>query len=128
MGVIMDKTVHVNVLLDLYDELLSDRQRQVMDLYYKEDYSLNEISDLLSISKQAVSEHIKRAEAALKNYEMALELARKTKQWNEDGKAITRSLEELRQFSADARFQDIIDGIEVRIDKEGYFDIWIPGR
>ena len=42
----MDKTVHVNVLLDLYDELLSDRQRQVMDLYYKEDYSLNEISDL----------------------------------------------------------------------------------
>lgn len=123
MGVIMDKTVHVNVLLDLYDQLLSDRQRQVMDLYYKEDYSLNEISDLLSISKQAVSEHIKRAEAALKNYEMALELARKTKQWNEDGKAITRSLEELRQFSADARFQNIIDGIEVRIDKEGYFDI-----
>ena len=123
MGVIMDKTVHVNVLLDLYDQLLSGRQRQVMDLYYKEDYSLNEISDLLSISKQAVSEHIKRAEAALKNYEMALELARKTKQWNEDGKAITRSLEELRQFSADARFQDIIDGIEVRIDKEGYFDI-----
>ena len=128
MGVIMDKTVHVNVLLDLYDQLLSDRQRQVMDLYYKEDYSLNEISDLLSISKQAVSEHIKRAEAALKNYEMALGLARKTKQWNEDGKAITRSLEELRQFSADARFQNIIDGIEVRIDKEGYFDIWIPGR
>ena len=119
----MEKTVHVNVLLDLYDQLLSDRQRQVMDLYYKEDYSLNEISDLLSISKQAVSEHIKRAEAALKNYEMALELARKTKQWNEDSKAITQSLEELRQFSADARFQDIIDGIEVRIDKEGYFDI-----
>ena len=124
----MDKTVHVNVLLDLYDQLLSDRQRQVMDLYYKEDYSLNEISDLLSISKQAVSEHIKRAEAALKNYEMALELARKTKRWNEDGKAIAKSLEELRQFSSDARFQDIIDGIETRIDKEGYFDIRIPGR
>ena len=119
----MDKTVHVNVLLDLYDQLLSDRQRQVMDLYYKEDYSLNEISDLLSISKQAVSEHIKRAEAALKNYEVALELARKTKRWNEDGKAIAKSLEELRQFSADARFQDIIDGIETRIDKEGYYDI-----
>lgn len=123
MGVNMDKTVHVNVLLDLYDELLSDRQRQVMDLYYKEDYSLNEISDLLSISKQAISEHIKRAEGALKNYESTLKLAEKTKRWNEDGEAIVASLEELRLFSEDARFHEIIDSIETRIDKEGYYDI-----
>ncbi len=128
MGVIMDKTVHVNVLLDLYDELLSDRQRQVMDLYYKEDYSLNEISDLLSISKQAISEHIKRAEGALKNYESTLKLAEKTKRWKEDGEAIVASLEELRLFSGEARFHEIIDSIETRIDKEGYYDIWIPGR
>jgi len=123
MGVIMDKTVHVNVLLDLYDELLSDRQRQVMDLYYKEDYSLNEISDLLSISKQAISEHIKRAEGALKNYESTLKLAEKTKRWKEDGEAIVASLEELRLFSREARFHEIIDSIETRIDKEGYYDI-----
>ncbi|MDY3119209.1 MAG: sigma factor-like helix-turn-helix DNA-binding protein [Peptoniphilus sp.] len=119
----MDKTVHVNVLLDLYDQLLSDRQRQVMDLYYKEDYSLNEIADLLHISKQAVSEHIKRAEAALKNYESTLGLANKTKRWNEDAEEICESLEELRQFSMDPRFQHIIDVIETRIDKEGYYDI-----
>ena len=119
----MDKTVHVNVLLDLYDELLSDRQRQVMDLYYKEDYSLNEISDLLSISKQAISEHIKRAEGALKNYESTLKLAEKTKRWKEDGEAIVASLEKLRFFSEEARFHEIIDSIETRIDKEGYYDI-----
>ena len=119
----MDRTVHVNVLLDLYDELLSDRQRQVMDLYYKEDYSLNEISELLSISKQAISEHIKRAEGALKNFESTLKLSEKTNRRKEDGEAIVASLEELRLFSLEARFHEIIDSIETRIDKEGYYDI-----
>lgn len=94
-----------------------------MDLYYKEDYSLNEISDLLSISKQAISEHIKRAESALKNYESNLKLAEKTKRWKEDGEAIVASLEALRPFSTDTRFHEIIDSIETRIDKEGYYDI-----
>ena len=61
----MDKTIHINVLLDLYDQLLSEKQKQVMDLYYREDYSLNEISDIVNTSKQAVSENIKRGEAAL---------------------------------------------------------------
>lgn len=119
----MDKTVHVNVLLDLYDQLLSKRQKQVMDLYYKEDYSLNEISDLLGISKQAVSEHIKRAESALKDYETNLGLARKMKRWEEDDKEIIEQLEKLRFFSEDPRFYEIIDSIESRIDKEGYYDI-----
>ena len=54
----MDKTIHINVLLDLYDQLLSEKQKQVMDLYYREDYSLNEISDIVNTSKQAVSENI----------------------------------------------------------------------
>ena len=82
----MDKTIHINVLLDLYDQLLSEKQKQVMDLYYREDYSLNEISDIVNTSKQAVSENIKRGEAALNAFEESLRLAEKNHKWEEDAK------------------------------------------
>ncbi|KXB65008.1 helix-turn-helix protein [Aedoeadaptatus coxii] len=123
MGVIMDKTIHINVLLDLYDQLLSEKQKQVMDLYYREDYSLNEISDIVNTSKQAVSENIKRGEAALTAFEESLRLAEKNHKWEEDAKYIQRELDELKAFSDDPAFLKLIHSIKSRIDKEGYYDI-----
>lgn len=119
----MDKTIHINVLLDLYDQLLSDKQKQVMDLYYREDYSLNEISDIVNTSKQAVSENIKRGEAALNAFEESLRLAEKNHKWGEDAKYIQRELDELKAFSDDPAFLKLIHSIKSRIDKEGYYDI-----
>ena len=119
----MDKTIHINVLLDLYDQLLSEKQKQVMDLYYREDYSLNEISDIVNTSKQAVSENIKRGEAALTAFEESLRLAEKNHKWEEDAKYIQRELDELKAFSDDTAFLKLIHSIKSRIDKEGYYDI-----
>lgn len=119
----MDKTIHINVLLDLYDQLLSEKQKQVMDLYYREDYSLNEISDIVNTSKQAVSENIKRGEAALTAFEESLRLAKKNHKWEEDAKYIQRELDELKAFSDDPAFLKLIHSIKSRIDKEGYYDI-----
>ena len=115
----MDKTIHINVLLDLYDQLLSEKQKQVMDLYYREDYSLNEISDIVNTSKQAVSENIKRGEAALTAFEESLRLAEKNHKWEEDAKYIQRELDELKAFSDDPAFLKLIHSINARIDKEG---------
>ncbi|MDD7363367.1 MAG: sigma factor-like helix-turn-helix DNA-binding protein [Peptoniphilus sp.] len=119
----MDKTIQINVLLDLYDQLLSKKQRQVMDLYYREDYSLNEISDIVKTSKQAVSENIKRAESALNAYESTLGLAEKNRKWNEDARLLGAQLEKLRAYSDDPKFLEILSSIESRIEKEGYYDI-----
>ncbi len=64
-------------MLDFYENLLTDHQKEVMDYYYREDYSLNEISEILKISKSAVSDLLKRVESTLRNYESKLELVRK---------------------------------------------------
>lgn len=48
-----------------------------MELYYAEDWSLREIADHFSISRQAVHDRIKRIEKALIEYEQALQLAEK---------------------------------------------------
>ena len=57
------------MLLDLYGDLLTDKQRECYDLHYNEDLSLSEIAEQLSISRQGVWDNIRRAEISLAEYE-----------------------------------------------------------
>ncbi|MDY0405906.1 putative DNA-binding protein [Virgibacillus sp. 179-BFC.A HS] len=70
----LDKTNRMNALFDFYQELLTGKQRDYMEMYYLEDYSLGEISELYAVSRQAVYDNIKRTEAMLENYESKLHL------------------------------------------------------
>jgi uncharacterized protein len=70
----LEKTNRMNLLLDLYEPLLTDKQRIILQHYFHEDYSLGEIAELFQISRQAVFEHIKRAETILQEYEVKLGL------------------------------------------------------
>jgi uncharacterized protein len=68
------KTIRVNMLFDFYSELLTDKQQTFLRHYYDDDYSLGEIAAEFKISRQAVYEHIKRAEHMLEEYESKLHL------------------------------------------------------
>jgi uncharacterized protein len=70
----LEKTNRMNLLLDLYEPLLTEKQRTFLKHYIHEDYTLGEIAELFQISRQAVFEHIKRAEAVLEEYEHKLGL------------------------------------------------------
>ena len=41
----LEKNFEMSLLLDFYGEILSDKQREAMNLYYNEDLSLSEIAD-----------------------------------------------------------------------------------
>ena len=56
-------------LYDFYSPMLSERQRDVLDLYYNDDLSLSEIASELGITRQGVREAIKAGEARLNEYE-----------------------------------------------------------
>ena len=45
----------INLLLDMYETLLTDKQQLIMQLHYREDLSLAEISEELSISRATAS-------------------------------------------------------------------------
>ena len=68
------------LLFDYYSELLTEHQRNVLDEYFNEDLSMNEIADNLNISKSAVQDLIKRAIKQMQEYEDKLSLIKKGKQ------------------------------------------------
>ena len=71
------KTNRINSLFDFYEPLLTDKQRTFLTYYFHDDYSLGEIAEQFSVSRQAIYEHIKRAETALEEYEGKLQLLAK---------------------------------------------------
>ncbi len=84
-----EKNLNVGYLLDFYGELLPERKRSVLDLYYNEDYSLAEIADEIGISRQGVRNMIKKTEAELFFYEEKLGLAKKLLQVQADADALS---------------------------------------
>lgn len=71
---IMGKVTRIGDLFDFYGGLLTERQRELVALHYGEDWSLGEIAEHLGISRQAVHDHLRRAEEQLESYERVLGL------------------------------------------------------
>lgn len=72
----MDKVAWIALLFDFYGQLLTERQRKFIDLYYSNDFSLGEIAQNYDVSRQAVYDSVKRAEKVLLDYENKLGLVK----------------------------------------------------
>lgn len=69
----------ISSLLDIYGALLSENQRDVLDLYYNGDLSLSEIGEDTGITRQGVRDAIKKGEAKLLEFEEKLNFHKKSK-------------------------------------------------
>lgn len=69
-----------NLLLDFYGSLLTEHQLNVLNDYFVEDLSMNEIADELNISKSGVSDLINRSIKQLESYESKLNLIRQDRE------------------------------------------------
>lgn len=67
----------INLLLDFYGDMLTEKQKAFLEYYYDDDLSLAEIAYNESISRQGVRDAIKRAEGQLYNMEEKLGLAKR---------------------------------------------------
>lgn len=73
----MEKDVHCNLLLDFYGNLLTKKQREMMELYVECDTGLSEIASLMNASRQSVYDTIKVSEKLLEDFEEKLGCVRK---------------------------------------------------
>ena len=78
----LQESFETSVLYDFYGPLLSEKQQRFVELYHLENCSLTEIAEVVGVSKQAVSEGLKRAERALAHYEEILGLVARWKREN----------------------------------------------
>lgn len=94
----MKKDTHPFVLLfDFYGELLTEKQREVFDLYYNEDLSLAEIAEGAGISRQGVRDNIVRAEKALTEIEEKTGLVERFVAYGRDAKRLGEIARAIRE-------------------------------
>ncbi len=70
----MSKDLYISSLLDVYGKFLSEKQRTLAEYYYNEDLSLSEIAENEGITRQGVSDNIRRAEVKMKSWEKEYKL------------------------------------------------------
>ena len=66
------KKTHINELFGFYEKLLTDKQQAYLRYYFEDDYSIVEIAEAETVSRQAVSDNINRAIEQLEKYENIL--------------------------------------------------------
>ena len=120
----MSKNLAIADLLDLYGDMLTEKQKDVMELYYDEDLSLAEIAEHEEITRQGVRDSIKRGEAYLLELEEKLHFAEKFKRLVEVTDEITARCNEIERINRGFTFSQSIDenAKTVRQLLNGYLD------
>ena len=92
----MAKDLRISLLLDFYGEMLTEKQREDIELYYNEDLSLGEIASFSGISRQGVRDNIKRAEGILLDLEERLGLAKRFQEFRDTVEAIIATAKDIQ--------------------------------
>ena len=71
---LLEKNIHIIRLYDLYQNVLTEKQKEYFELYYFDDLSITEISENLNVSRNAVHDQVKRTTAKLLDLEEKLNL------------------------------------------------------
>ncbi len=72
----LEEVNRINLLYDIYSPLLTERQQDVMHLYFSDNYSLAEIAAEFGTSRQAVHDLIQRTLSSIEKFEEKLGLYR----------------------------------------------------
>lgn len=97
----MEKKVQISMLIEIYGNLLTEKQLNILSDYYNMDLSLSEIAENNQITRQAVRDIIKKGEKKLFEFEEKLLVMKKMLKQE---KQISNILSELTQI--ETKFTD----------------------
>jgi predicted DNA-binding protein YlxM (UPF0122 family) len=95
----MAKDLELSYLLDFYGDVLTEKQREMMEQYYNDDLSLSEIAENFGITRQGVRDAVKHGEAALLELEAKVGFAARYR-------AVQEKLGRLEALVKDAKFRN----------------------
>lgn len=108
----MEERFRLCSLMDYYGNLLTDKQKNIMDLYFDDDLSLSEISELTNTSRQAVFDIIKRCTKLLNEYEEHLSILKKEKNLSIIKEELLKRLDNLQSSLRNSDDTDMIEEIK----------------
>ena len=100
MDRMLNKVLRIGQLYDFYNALLTEKQRDCLNMHYLQDLSLAEIAEEFSVSRQAVHDILRRAEQTLEEYEEKLGLAAR---YSQERKVLVQVVESLQQLPQDTK-------------------------
>ena len=112
----MEKNVEVSMLLQIYGELLTEKQYRVIDYYYNEDLSLSEIAENEEITRQGVRDIIKKGEKKLFEYEEKLLFMKKTINQEQKIQQVLWNLTKIQKDSSDKQISSILEEIKKELN------------
>ena len=114
-----NQTYRMTMLFDFYGDILTERQRELFDLYYNEDLSLAEIAENCGISRQGVRDVIVRAEAAMNELEDKTGLLKRFMRMQDSVDAIVAAANEIKTINyrqyEDSRLTELADKITAEV-------------
>ena len=113
-----EKNMNISFLLDFYGDVLTEKQREILDLYYNEDLSLAEIAESNGLTRQGVRHVIKKAEDELTTLENKLGLANHFVKLSSAYDTIASNLRTVSEMvEKNAAKQEIIDRLNAEIEQ-----------
>ena len=106
-----EKNLHITFLLDFYGNVLADRTRELLEMYYFDDMSLSEIADAVGITRQGVRGGIKKGEEELLFLEEKLGLAARHSAITESAKRLLSLAERLKAETETQETRALLDEI-----------------
>ena len=103
-----EKNLHIAFLLDFYGEVLGDRTRELLEMYYCDDMSLSEIAEAVGITRQGARGGIKKGEEELLFLEEKLGLAAHHRRIAEEARSLLALAETVGRETEDERVRELL--------------------
>ena len=107
----MEKKVEVSILLEIYGKLLTENQVNILTDYYNNDLSLSEIAENNHITRQAVSDIIKKGESKLFDLEEKLLIMKKMMKQEKLLQEVLAELSKIEETSSDKQVEKILNHV-----------------
>ena len=112
----MDKKVEVSILIEIYRNLLTEKQLDILDSYYNLDLSLSEIAENNEITRQAVRDIIKKGEKKLFEFEEKLQIMKKMQKQEKQISIILSELTQIENKYTDEQIAKILSHIKSELN------------
>ena len=114
----LEKTILYTKLFNVYKDLLSNTQKEIISDYYLMDLSFSEIAENRGISRSAAEDAVNKGTKKLEEYENKLKIVEKIQ-------ILEQKLNILKEKSLNMKEIEEIEDIEKELE---YYGIWIIDR